>query len=103
MKLIWSPEAVAQFEAILDFIGARSPANAEKWGREFLSAIKKVAPFPESGRAIPEHGDEILREWLIGKYRGAYIVSDSGVKIVAVWHGAKRSPGRGVRGEIDDE
>lgn len=103
MKLTWSPEAVAQFEAILDFIGARSPANAEKWGRQFLSAIKKLAPFPESGRAIPEHGDEILREWLLGRYRVAYIVTDTTVEIVAVWHGAKRSPGLGVRGEFDDE
>lgn len=103
MKLIWSPDALAHLEEIMNRIGEDSPAAARKWLRQVKEVGKRIRTFPRAGRISPDYDDEMVREVLHGSYRIIYIIRSAQIEVVSVWHGARRTPGGGVAGEIDDE
>ena len=54
MKLIWSPLALQRFEEIIDYIGADSPSNAERFANSILESVRNLNDFPKSGRIVEE-------------------------------------------------
>jgi plasmid stabilization system protein ParE len=53
--------------------------------------VSTIAKLPRRGRVVPELGDEDIRETILGACRLVYEVevSDHGVAILAVLHGAR--------------
>jgi addiction module RelE/StbE family toxin len=94
VKVIWSPVAHRDLEAIADYIAKDSPARASAFVDRLIDAAERLARFPRSGRLIPEIADPDSRELIFGAYRIMYHVEPAAVIIVAIVHGARQWPSR---------
>lgn len=88
-QVVWSPRAVDDLEAIVQYIAADSTSYAAAVVETILSTTRKLSPFPLSGRIVPELGDEDIREWFAYSYRIIYRVEGQIVTIAAVIHGKR--------------
>ena len=91
-KVIWSPVALADLEAIANYIARDSPARAAVVVDRILESAERLARFPQSGRVIPEIADPASRELPVGPYRVMYRLEADAVIIVCIVHGARRWP-----------
>jgi len=59
-----------------------------------LDRVEHAAGFPRSGRAVPEKGDEDIREKLLSPYRIVYTVDESRnvLHVTRIWHAARGDP-----------
>jgi len=92
VKVIWSPVARRDLEAIADYIAEDSPARAAVFVDRLADAAERLATFPRSGRVIPEIGDPDSREVVFGAYRVMYRVEREAVIIASIVHGARHWP-----------
>ena len=81
------PLAARDITAIWEFVAAESPAAARRVREEILSAIRRVAAFPESGHKRPELTSHPLRFVLVREYLIAYAPEERPLWVVAVIHG----------------
>jgi len=88
-RVEWSPRAVEDLEAIAQYIAADSTAYAAAVVQTILNTTRKLAPFPLSGRVVPELGNESIREWFAYSYRIIYRVENDVVTIAAIIHGKR--------------
>ena len=88
-EIRWSLQAIADVEAIRDFIRRDSPTYAALVAARIVTAVERLALFPESGRIEPEFRDPALREVLWRNYRIVYRCRPGGVEIATVFHGAR--------------
>ncbi|MDT0631153.1 type II toxin-antitoxin system RelE/ParE family toxin, partial [Rubrivirga litoralis] len=73
--VVWTKRAQADLAEIADYHAAQSPAYAEVLVRRLLAAAERLSAFPESGRVVPEIGDELMREVVYRNYRVIYLHS----------------------------
>ena len=89
-RVIWAPQALADLEAIGDFIAREAPRYGQMLADGAFKAVDRLEIFPHSGRVVPEIGDESIREILYRGYRILHIVSgeegSEEVKILTVFH-----------------
>jgi len=88
-RLLWSPQAVEDVEAIRSFVARDSEHYANLLVERIIAAVDRLGSFPLSGRVVPEVGDESLREVVYGNYRIVYRVKPEVVEIVTVFHSAR--------------
>jgi toxin ParE1/3/4 len=92
MKLIWSPTALADLEAIRTYIAENNASASLKVARKIRAAVEGLCDFPAAGRAgrVPE-----TRELAIAgtAYIAAYTVTAADVRIAAILHGSRNWPG----------
>ena len=88
-RVVWSPRAAEDLEAIAEYIAVDSPAYAAAVVKRILSITRNLSQFPYSGRVVPEIGDENIREWFAYSYRVIYQVEGEVVTIGAVVHGRR--------------
>ena len=88
-RLLWSPQAVEDVEAIRSFVARDSELYANLLVERIVAAVDRFNSFPFSGRVVPEVGDESLREVVYGNYRIVYRVKPEVVEIVTVFHSAR--------------
>jgi len=89
MRLIWSPQAVEDVEAIQSYVARDSEQYANLLVERIVAAVDRLAAFPRSGRVVPEVGDQSLREVVYGTYRIVYRLKPEVVEIVTVFHAAR--------------
>ncbi len=89
MKILFTPSARIQFLAALAYIRPDKPDAALRFRRRAETVLKRLAKFPESGRAIPEFPELPQREVVVAPYRFFYRAKSKVVWIVGVWHGAQ--------------
>jgi toxin ParE1/3/4 len=89
IRLLWSPQAVEDVEAIRAFVARDSEHYANLLVERIVAAVDRLDSFPLSGRVVPEVGDELLREVVYGNYRIVYRVQPAVVEIVTVFHSAR--------------
>ena len=89
IRLIWSPQAVEDVEAIRSYVARDSEHYANLLVERIVAAVDRLEAFPLSGRVVPEVGDESLREVVYGSYRIVYRVKPEAVEIVTVFHAAR--------------
>ena len=53
-KLIWSPQAIEDIQAIAEYIGRDSSIYAESTVERIFQAPEKLIQFPKLGRVVPE-------------------------------------------------
>ena len=85
----WSHQALADLEAIGDFIARDAPSVAQVFVERVFAAVTRLEVFPQSGRIVPEIGQEDVREIIFGSYRIVYVVSEDEVNILTVFHAAR--------------
>jgi toxin ParE1/3/4 len=91
MHLEWSVFALADREAILDYICADSPRAAVSVDDQIEARVEGLARFPEMGRLGRIEG---TRELVIAgtPYVAAYRIANDTVRILRVLHGAQEWP-----------
>lgn len=93
----WTQRARNDLRDIHDFIARDSPRAAEALVERVLTAMERLAVFPESGRVVPEFPALGYREIIVSSYRVLYRLESNTVWIVAVVHGRRL-----LRNEPDD-
>jgi addiction module RelE/StbE family toxin len=91
MILEWSAFAIADREAIFDYIEADSPEAASAVDDRIGAAVENLAQFPEMRRAGRVEG---TRELVIQRtpYIAAYCIANNAVRVLRVVHGAQLWP-----------
>ena len=92
VQVIWSPQALHELRAIIDYIRQDSPQAAIRVGREIRNSTRRLARFPLSGRLLPEFPESGLREVLVRSYRIIYDPIADRVEILTVVHGSRELP-----------
>lgn len=87
--VIWSPRAIADLDAIREYIARDSPSHADIVVRRLIAAVDRLELFPKSGRVVPELDRPSLREVIARPYRIVYRVRRGKVEIATIAHGAR--------------
>ena len=88
-RVIWTRQAVEDIEAIKSYVARDSVRYAALLVERIVAAVGRLESFPESGRVVPEVGDDTLREVIYGAYRIVYRVQAETVQVVPVHHAAR--------------
>jgi len=88
-RVVWSPQALADVEAIAEYIEKDSPFYARAVVAKVVAATRHLDQHPLSGRVVPEKRDPAFREIFAFSYRIIYRVEEGIVTIVAVVHGKR--------------
>ena len=88
-RIVWSPKAIEDVEAIASYIANDSAAFAATVVQKILNTTSNLINFPFSGRIVPELSDPAIREKLAYSYRIIYRVEAETIIIAAVIHGKR--------------
>jgi toxin ParE1/3/4 len=92
MNVHWTEAALADLQAVEAYIARHSPQYALSMVERILARSGHLAGHPRLGPALPEYGDETLRELFEDPYRIVYRILEERIDIVAVVHAARRLP-----------
>ena len=94
MRIIsWTKQASADLAAIRAFINQDSPHYASVVVAQLIAATDRLVVFPESGRAVPEFEDPLVREVVHPPYRIVYrLVGTDQIHILTVHHSSQQFP-----------
>jgi toxin ParE1/3/4 len=91
--VLWTKQAQADLAAIRAFISQDSPHYASVIVSRLIAATDRLLPFPESGRAVPEFEDPMVREVVRPPYRIVYrLVGLDEVHVLTVHHSSQSFP-----------
>ncbi|ACK71315.1 plasmid stabilization system [Gloeothece citriformis PCC 7424] len=85
-RVIWSPKAVEDVDAIATYIARDSPSYAAAVVRKIMDISRQLQHCPMAGKAITEFSDSRIREKFAYTYRVVYRVEDEVVTVAAVVH-----------------
>ncbi len=88
-KLIWSPQAIEDIQAIAEYIARDSTVYAESTVERIFQAPERLIQFPKLGRIVPEKNDDSIRELFVFQYRIIYEILASEIHILTVVHGKR--------------
>lgn len=88
-RVIWTRQAVEDVEAIKAYVARDSEQYAGLLGERLVAAVDRLELFPNSGRIVPEVGDDSLREVIYGNYRLVYRLQSESVEVVTIYHAAR--------------
>jgi len=89
VKIIWSPTALTDVDAIAEYIARDSPEHASFFIERLLEQTNRLTDFPHSGRVIREINDDKAREIIYGSYRIMYLLKNDDIWITGIVHGAR--------------
>lgn len=92
MRIIWSPLAVDRTSETAEYIAQDNPAAAKNWVNAFFARVGQLGEFPESGRIVPEIGNQKIRELIYGNYRIIYRIEEKKISILTLRHGKQILP-----------
>jgi plasmid stabilization system protein ParE len=91
--VLWTEQARADLAAIRAFISQDSPHYASVIVSRLIAATDRLVPFPESGRAVPEFDDPLVREVVHRPYRIVYrLVGVDELHVLTVHHASQTFP-----------
>jgi len=88
-SVVWTNEAVADLEAIAEYIARDSAAYAAAVVRELLDAGNSLDKLSQRGRIVPETRMTNIRELIVREYRLIYRVERVRIVIVTIVHGRR--------------
>ena len=88
-RVVWSPRALEDVEAIGLYISNDSPSYAGAVVKKMLDSTRILAHFPFAARIVPEFGDENIREKFVYSSRVIYRIQAQTVTVAAVIHGRR--------------
>jgi plasmid stabilization system protein ParE len=84
--VIWSEPAKADLRHIFEYIAHDSRHYARKVTQEIVDKTGILNELPRLGRAVPEIGDDNVRELALYTYRIIYEINAADTYILAVAH-----------------
>jgi len=91
-EIRWTPQAADDLEALHKYIARDSERYASAVVAMLASGLDRLERFPMSGRVVPEHQREDLREIVSPPYRCVYLIKNEVVWIVTIFHAARPIP-----------
>jgi toxin ParE1/3/4 len=93
-RIVWTAEAIADIEAIRDFIARTSPHYGNVVAARLVETVDRLRDFPKSGRVVPELRRDDIREIIYGLYRVVYRLreADDIVEVVTVFRASREFP-----------
>lgn len=89
VKIIWSPQSLADLENIANYIACDSSYYAKLVVEKVIDAVELVALFPLQGRKVPEANDDAVREVFYKRYRIIYEIKTDKVEILTIFHSSR--------------
>lgn len=83
-RLIWTEPALADLEAIADYIALENPAAASRLVRRVFESVERLERFPSSGKRPPELPRTSYREIVVMPCRVFYRVEGDDVFLLYV-------------------
>jgi toxin ParE1/3/4 len=91
-KIVWLRAAVADLEAICEYISLSSPDYAAIVAQAVLDTTDDLLRFPRMGPRVPEWDRDDLRQRLVYNYRLIYRIAGERIEILSIIHGARILP-----------
>ena len=88
-RVIWSPRALADVDAIASYISRDSTVHASAVVTKIIRATRTLRRFPFAGRVVPDFEDESLRERFVYSYRIIDRIETQQILVAAVIHGRR--------------
>lgn len=89
VEVRWTLQASDDLNSIARFISKDSPQYARLFVTDVLQAVERLSEFPGSGRIVPELGDPVIREVILGNYRLVYRFKRKLIEVLTLYHGAR--------------
>jgi len=89
MKVVYTTEALADLDGILNYIANHYPAISEPFQNRFHAVIARVARWPESAQEVFERPGVRVAPLIRYPYKVFYRVSGDTVEILYVHHAAR--------------
>lgn len=89
MRVIWSPEALADLEDIRDYIAADNRERAVSFVMEIIEVAEGIADMPRAFGLVPRLEQRGIRKRTFGRFLIFYRVEAESVQILHVAHGAR--------------
>ena len=89
-RLIWTEPAIADLEAIADYIALDKPDAATRYVKQVFAAVERLARFPKSGVRVPEIPRLLYRQVVVKPCRVFYRLEGEDILIVFVMRGEQR-------------
>ena len=83
-RLIWTEPALADLDAIADYIALDNPAAASRLIRRVFESVERLSRFPSSGKRPPEMPRTSYREMVVTPCRVFYRVEGEDVFLLYV-------------------
>ncbi|MBW4632415.1 MAG: type II toxin-antitoxin system RelE/ParE family toxin [Iphinoe sp. HA4291-MV1] len=88
-RVVWSPKALEDVDAIAAYIFRDSASYSATVVRKILDSSDKLSSSPYSGSIVPEFNEDTIRELFAYTYRIIYQIQEDTVTIAAVIHGKR--------------
>ena len=88
-RLIWTNQALNDFDALLEYIALNAPVAARRFGEQLIAKVELLQSAPLLGSFIAEDESLTYREILQGNYRLIYRVSEDVVYLMTIHHAAR--------------
>ncbi|MEK7264131.1 MAG: type II toxin-antitoxin system RelE/ParE family toxin [Bacteroidota bacterium] len=89
VEVVWTSQALEDVDEIAKYIERDSPQYARITTQKIFHSVERLKQFPHSGRIIPEFGNELWREVIMGNYRIMYKLNETTVSVFTVMHGRR--------------
>jgi len=91
-KILYNEDALADLEAILDYIRADNPTAAERFGTALLDHVEYLQLFPRLGSTVSRLSK--VRKFLHSPVRVYYRIHEDKqvIEILHFWHGSRSDP-----------
>jgi toxin ParE1/3/4 len=89
-RLIWTEPAIADLEAIADYMALDKPDAATRYVQQVFAAVERLVRFPKSGKVVPEIPHLPYRQVIVPPCRIFYRVEGEDILIVSVMRGEQR-------------
>ena len=91
-RIFWTDPAISDLDGIHEYISRDSEIYADSVLSEIFDSVDRLVLYPESGRTVPELGDDGTREIMVGSYRIMYDKQSDLIRILTVLHAARLFP-----------
>lgn len=89
VEVRWTLQAYQDLESIAEFIAKDSSQYARLFVTDIFQTVDHIAEFPNAGRTVPELGDPVVKEIIMGNYRVVYRLRADAAEILTIYHGAR--------------
>jgi toxin ParE1/3/4 len=83
-QIIWTKPALAELDAIADYIALDKPKAAHRLVRRVFSLVEQLGRFPASGSRVPELTKSVYRQLVVNPCRIFYRHEEDRVFITCV-------------------
>ena len=85
-RVVWSPKAVEDVEAIATYISRDSPSYASAVVQKLINQASRLSDSPSAETLVPECCDPKMHETCAYSYRMIYHINENRVTVAAIIH-----------------